>query len=219
MLKSDFHTHAGTDEHHKLDHTPRELILQAAKLGYDVLAITNHNKITYDNSLKAFAKKRGILLMPGVEAVIDKKEVILLNISKSLLKKVRTFEDLERYKSENMLVMAPHPFYPDSRALQKKLEQNINLFDAIEYSHFYLSWYNKYNEMAQAVAKKYKKTMLGTSDCHTMEQFGTTHSLVDAEKSTDSVFEAVRKKKSRIVTEPLTFFRALRILSRVYMFY
>lgn len=219
MLKADFHTHAGIDEHHKLDHTPKELIDKAGKEGYEILAITNHNTFTYNKDLADYAGKRGVLLIPAAEALIRGKDVLLLNITKNLMKKIRTFEALERYKSENLMVIAPHPFYPDPRSLHSKLEQNINLFDAIEYSHFYLSWFNKFNEMAERLAKKYRKPMVGTSDSHLIEQFGATYSLIDAEKNIDSVFEAIRKDRIRVVTKPLPFLKAAEIMAKIYMFY
>lgn len=219
MLKSDFHLHAGIDEHHKLDHTPKELIDKAYKEGYGVLAITNHNTFTYNPDLARYARKRNILLIPGTERIIKGKDVILLNVTKNLAKKIKTFEDLEKHKDENLFVIAPHPFYPDPRSLHSRLEQNIKLFDAIEYSHFYLSWLNWFNEKAQETAKKHNKPMVGTSDCHTLKQFGMTYSMVDAERNIDSVFEAIRKKRIKIMTKPLPAFKAALILSKIYLFY
>ncbi|PIN86620.1 hypothetical protein COV19_03830 [Candidatus Woesearchaeota archaeon CG10_big_fil_rev_8_21_14_0_10_44_13] len=218
MLKSDFHLHAGTDEQHKLDYTPRQLIDLACKRGYKVLSITNHDTLTYSRELSDYAKKRGILLIPGAELSIEGKEVLAMNLTRQLKDRIRTFADLERYKGENLLIIAPHPFYPTSKALHSKLIKNIGLFDAIEFSHFYLSWIT-FNTKAVETARRYKKPLVGTSDCHDLEQFGCTYSLVDAHQDIDSVFEAIRKNKVKIVTKPLPALKAARIFAKIYLFY
>lgn len=219
MLKSDFHLHAGIDEHHKLDHSPKDLINLAYKEGYEVLAITNHSTITYSKSLAGYAKKRGILLIPGMEAPIEGKDVLILNATPRLKQRIRTFADLERYKDENILVTAPHPFYPGSKSLMSKLIKNIDLFDAIEYSHFYIQWFNKFNEMAMEVAHRHNKPMMGTSDCHMIKQFGTTYSLVDSDKDMDSIFAAIRKHNVRVMTRPLPTLKAMVMLAKIYFYY
>lgn len=218
MLKSDFHMHAGIDENHKLDHSPKQLIDQAHQLGFGVLSITNHNTLTYSKDLANYAKKRGILLIPGAEMSIEGKEVLVLNITKQLKGRIRTFYDLERYKDENLLVIAPHPFYPDAKSLLSKLEENIRLFDAIEFCHFYLSWIT-FNKKAQEIARKYRKPMVGTSDSHMLEQLGLTYSMVDADQNINSVLEAIRKNRIKIMTKPLPTLKAIEIITKMYFFY
>lgn len=218
MLKTDLHTHAGIDEHHKLDHTPKQLIDRAYQLKYDVLSITNHNKLTYSKDLARYAKKRGILLIPGSELKIEGKEVLVINITEKLKNKIKTFTDLEKYKNENILIMAPHPFYPDPKSLQSKLIKNIKLFDVIEFSHFYLSWIT-FNTKAVETAKTYKLPLIGTSDCHMMEQFGSTYTLVNAKKNIGSVLGAIRKKRVKLVTKPLPTLKAMKIFAKIYLLY
>lgn len=218
MLKIDLHTHAGTDADHHLDYSPRQLIDRMAKLGYDILSITSHRKLTFSSELRRYAAGKGILLIPGTEARIEKKEVILINASKEIAEKIRTFADLERYKSENIFVMAPHPYYPDFKSLYSKLLKNIRLFDGIEFSHFYLKWWT-FNTKAAEIAERYRLPLIGTSDCHMFEQLNRTYTMVDSEKNVDSIFEALRKRKLKIVTEPLPFFKAMKIIIFIYFKY
>ena len=218
MLKTDFHTHAGVDSNHALAYSPKQLIGRMAKLGYDAVAITNHDRVTFSNDLKGYAKKRGILLIPGIEKGIEGKEAIILNVTKNITQKVKTFDDLERCKDENIFVIAPHPFYPDPKALHSKLLENIKLFDGIEFSHFYIKWLT-FNTKAVKIAERYRLPLVGTSDCHMFEQLNRTYSMVDSGKSIDSVFEAMRKRKTRLITEPLPFLKALKILTLLYLKY
>ena len=107
MLKSDLHTHCRCKTE-KLDYTSKELIKNAAKLGYEVLAITNHNYNQYDK-VKWYAKKHGILLIPGVEINIGMKHVVILNTKKG--ENLKNYRDLEKLKQEGVFLLAPHAFF------------------------------------------------------------------------------------------------------------
>ncbi|MBD3313765.1 hypothetical protein GF345_04955 [Candidatus Woesearchaeota archaeon] len=218
MLKIDLHTHAGKDRDHALAYSPRQLIDRTAKLGYDILSITNHETLTFSKDIKDYAKKRGILLIPGIEKRIENKEVIILNADKKA-ENLRTFRDLKRYReTKDVFVMAPHPFYPDPKALHSRLAENIELFDSIEFSHFYLSWWT-FNSRAAEIAEKHRLPLIGTSDCHMFEQLNRTYTLAESEKNIQSLFESLRKRKIKLVTEPLGLIEAIRIITALYLKY
>lgn len=164
MLKADLHIHTREDPVDSwISYSAKDLVKYAAKLRYNVLAVTNHNRIFYNSMLSSYAKKHGILLIPGVEANIEGKEVLLLNVKEVNTKKI---SDLDKLRKENALVIAPHPFYPRLNCLHSKLTQNIGSFDAIEYSHFYCKSFDIFNKKAVETARKYKKPLIGTSDAH-----------------------------------------------------
>jgi predicted metal-dependent phosphoesterase TrpH len=203
MLKSDFHIHTREDPFDNIKYSSKDLINYAAKLGFEVLAITNHHKIHYSKNLADYAKKKGILLIPGVETHVNGREVLLLNVRKPGV--LNNFSDLRELKNENVVVIAPHPFYPMGSCLGKDLIKNIKFFDGIEYSHFYLNNFNIFNKKAVKVAKQHNKTMVGTSDTHRFCQFGHTYSLIDCDKDIDSVLEAIKKGKVQIKTNSLSY--------------
>ncbi len=224
MLKSDFHTHTNyVIPKRDSNLSPKQLIDFTASKGYEVLAITEHASLScllggieyIDNPLrtyfdfKDYAKRKGILLIPGVETFVEGKEVLLINFTGDA-KKVRTFADVEKLKEENVLVIAPHPFYVKPSCLGKKLVEHINVFDAIEHCHFYTSFINP-NKKAVEIAKKFGKPLVANSDAHSFDQLNINFSLVDAKKNVDSVLEAVRKNKVKIVTNPLPILKFLRI--------
>ncbi len=200
-LKADIHIHTSEDPKEKIHYSAKQLIEGAHKKGYEVLAITNHNSLTYSRELKNYAEKFEILLIPGVEATIEKKHVLLYNIDYS--EKIKTFSDLKKIKTEESLIIAPHPFFPSPVALQGKLLKNKDLFDAVEYCHFYFSWLN-FNHKGVQFAEYNNLPMVGTSDSHSWWQFHTTYSLVQAEKSIKGVIKAIKQGKVEIVSSPLT---------------
>jgi hypothetical protein len=202
-LKADFHIHTGEDPLDKhISYSAKELIDKASKQGFDVLAITNHNCMTFDDTLKDYASELGILLISGIEIRIDSKDVILLNFTSSEVEKISTFENLKERKSETNLVIAPHPFFPSPIALNSLLHENIEVFDAVEISSMYFRFID-FNWKAKKVAKRFDLPLVGSSDTHSLQQLGSTYSLINAEKKVDSVIKAIKDKKIEVITRPM----------------
>jgi hypothetical protein len=210
-LKADFHMHTSEDPNDLfIQHSTTELIDKAAECGFDVLSITLHNKRLYNDYLKRYAEDRGILLIPGMEATIENKHILLINMDCDL-SKIHEIRDLKRYTGEDTLTIAAHPFFPGSHCLGSKLEKNIEIFNAVEYCHFHLKRIN-FNEKAVQIARKYQLPMVGTSDTHLLSQFNRTFSLIEAEKEVGSVIEAIKKRHIEVVSEALTPLYAARTM-------
>lgn len=213
-LKIQFHVHTGQDPMDSIRHSERQAIDHAARLGYDVMAITCHNVVIFSDDLKKYAESKRVLLIPAIEKSIQRKHVLILNADVNA-QKIQNFEDLKRYRQQkpDCFVIAAHPFYPGSISLQKKLEQNIDLFDAIEYSWYHSQRFNQYNKKAIKIAEKHGLPMVGTSDNHILKYFDQTFSLVEAEKNPKAIFEAIRKKKIHIVSHDLPWWKLGTIIS------
>jgi predicted metal-dependent phosphoesterase TrpH len=213
LLKADFHIHTREDPHDFIRYTAVELLHEAARQGFQVLALTCHNKRIHTDDLRRRAADLGILLIPGVEAAIEGKHTLLLDMPYSRLR-VRTFAHVRALKRDGGLVIAPHPFFPAPKCLGAKLSENLDLFDAIEFSHFYTRRLD-FNRRAVAYARRMDMPLVGTSDCHRLWQLGTTYTLVEAaEKTVPAVVEAVRAGRVRVVTAPLRPLDRLRGLGR-----
>ncbi|MCX6900521.1 MAG: hypothetical protein NT105_17720 [Verrucomicrobia bacterium] len=194
MLKCDFHIHAREDALDCCDYSAQELVEKAAALKFDVLAFTFHGQVLDDPAVTAFARERGILLIPGCEVFVERREVLCLNITQAEVDRIRTFADLrawKRAKGEAGLVIAPHPFYPVPQCLQHKFYGNLDLWDAVEYCHMHIRGLN-FNLKAERVAREQGLPLVGTSDAHELFMFGTNHTLVDAEKDMLSVLGAFK---------------------------
>lgn len=214
MLKADLHLHTSEDPQDKfITYNARQLIDYAKNLGFDVIAITNHGKVFYNRSIADYAKKKGILLIPGVELFVENSDLLVYNITQKEAGKIKKISDIEALKKrKNILVAAPHPYYIH-RSLGKKLEKNIRLFDAIEYCHFYLKWMNVPNKKAARIAHRHKKPLMGNSDSHYLWRMNTTYSLIDSEKDINSVISAIKKGRLKVVSRHLSFFTYLKAFS------
>lgn len=202
LLKADFHIHTREDPHDFIRYTAVELLEEAARQGFDVLALTCHNKRIHTEELRRRAEGLGILLIPGVEAAIEGKHTLLLDMPYARLK-VRTFEHVRALKGDGGLIIAPHPFFPAPKCLNGKLRENLDVFDAIEFSHFYTRTVD-FNRKAVEYARRMELPLVGTSDCHRLWQLGTTYTIVEATaKTIPAVFAAIRAGRVRVVTAPL----------------
>jgi predicted metal-dependent phosphoesterase TrpH len=209
LLKADFHIHTREDPHDFIRYTAVELLQEAARQGFQVLALTCHNKRIHSEDLRRRAEDLGILLIPGVEAAIEGKHTLLLDMPYTRLR-VWSFKHVRALRRDGGLVIAPHPFFPAPKCLNSKLRENLDLFDAIEFSHFYTRRVD-FNRKAVAYAQRMGIPLVGTSDCHRLWQLGTTYTLLDAEEKTvPSVFAAIRAGRVRVVTAPLRPFDKLR---------
>jgi hypothetical protein len=206
MLKVDLHMHSREDPCDALDYSARDLIRHAASLDFDVIALTLHGKVLEDPELPEFAASRGLLFIQGIEKRIHGKEVLVYNVTQAEMDAVHTFEDLrqlKRRKGNQILIIAPHPFFKRSQCLGRHLEENIDVFDAIEYCHLYTSFWNL-NRRAVEVANSHRKTLIATSDTHALWMLGHSYSWVEAQPTIESLFHAVRAGRVKPHSEPMT---------------
>lgn len=211
-LKGDFHMHTKDDpvDYKYITHSAEELIDHAAGLGFEVLSLTAHDKISYSPYLREYAAHRGILLLPGTEVTIEGAHVLLINYLGTV--EFKSLRELEKIRAPEVLIIAAHPYYPGP-ALRRKLEEHIELFDAIEYCHFYHRFVNFFNQRAVSISKKYQKPLVGTSDTHFLCQMDQTYSMIEVNRKTPAaVVESIKAGKVRVVTHPLSLSMLLKIM-------
>jgi len=212
MLKADLHIHTSEDPYDPIKYSARELIDYAKILGLDVISITLHNKLLYYKKLSDYAKERGIVLIPGVEINIEGADVLIYNAKPGDIKNIKKISDLKKLKRKNVLIAAPHPYYV-YHSLGKRLEQNIFLFDAIEYCHFYPKWLNVQNKKAARIAHKYGKPLIGNSDAHHLWRMNTTYTLIDSKKDISSIMHAIKNKNVKVVSRHLSLFVYIKAIA------
>jgi predicted metal-dependent phosphoesterase TrpH len=167
--------------------------------------------MTFDRNLSSYAKGKGILLIPGVEMTIRRRHVLVLNPPPH--KTCLDFSSLSELRRPETLIIAPHPYFPGTYSLNGHLLKHLNLFDALEYCHFYSPMIN-FNQKAVEVSRSFGLPLIGNSDAHFLSQLGATYSLISAEKSLESVFAAIRQNKVKVVSRPLNHLEMGSIVNR-----
>ena len=212
-LKVDLHLHTANDlveivAGRKKLITPKHLIDMAVEQGYDAISITHHGVQYSDKKLIEYARQKGLLLIPGVETFIQKKHVLIINMSTK--KHILTYQDLAKYKTEDVLIIAPHPFYLVPECVGNDLIRHRECFDAVEYCHYYYKFID-FNRKALRVAQELNLPVVGNSDAHRIFQFGKTYSYVyTEEKSIPAIIRAIKQGRVEYVSHPLTLREFLR---------
>jgi len=211
-LKADLHAHTADDFQDRIGHSAEMLVDAAAKLNYDVVALACHNRVVHTRRIDEYGRRRNVVVVPALEALIEGKHVVILNPDAELAA-ARTFAQLRALGRRDAFILAPHPFYPDNRCLGRKLLRNIDCFDGIEYCSLYRPWLNP-NRKAVRVARRRGLPLVGTSDCHLFPYSGTTFSWIEArERSVPAVIEALRAGRVTVDTRPKPAGPALRALA------
>lgn len=226
MLKCQFHCHVTAPGHFEyIPYTPIELIDQAVKDNFNVISITAHTKVVFDEKTKKYAEEKGILLIPGIEVEIGDGHIIVINATKEA-EKIKSFQSLRKYKLTNpkSLIIAAHPYFPFKDSLKLNLEPHIDCFDAIEHSYAYTKWLN-FNNKAELIANKHNLPFIATADSHILSYLNVGYTMVDTitpalsiiintssnyQKAVDSVISAVKAGKIHNHTAPTTIWKILK---------
>ncbi len=228
MKKMDLHIHTKSDPFDTfINYSNTDILELALSKGFSIISITLHNKYFFDKKLFLQYLDKGLLIIPGVELTINHKEKsfhVLIYSHKNIdVSRIKTINDLYRLRhslKEKVLIGLPHPFYPYlfSRSIGKLAFNITDLFDFFEYSSIYCC-INYWNNKALRIAKKLKKTVIGNSDLHFIDQFNHTFTLIPFKEfssfnsSIHEVFSIIRENNVKISSRPLSPF----ILSRFFL--
>ena len=199
-----------------LAHSIYEQIDQAQRVGLDAIAVTWHRRVCAQPEAEAYARARKMLLISGMEAEVDRRHLIVLNLQDGDLPPDPTWDevrDLRRRKPE-VFVLAPHPFYPHPSCLGRRLNGHADCIDAVEWCVLHVDWLPRGinpNLKAERWAHQHGKAVLATSDAHNLGMIGRNASTVVADELTpESLFAGIRAGR-------VTFNR--RVLSAAAMTY
>ncbi|MFQ3671518.1 MAG: PHP-associated domain-containing protein [Verrucomicrobiia bacterium] len=205
VYRADLHHHCDVDPVDHLTYTAVDLIETARSHGVQVLAITPHGLVFESRSAVEYARDQGILLIGGVEKMVEGREVVLLNVAPEDVPARMRFRDLAELRErrgEEILVMAPHPFYPRASCVGPVLDRHVDLFDAVEHAHLY-HWLWNPNRAAVEWARRHGKAVLANTDTHDLMMLGRNCTEIEAEELTVSaVFAAIRAGRVRPISHP-----------------
>jgi predicted metal-dependent phosphoesterase TrpH len=199
LFRVELHSHCqGDPVDTYLDHTLFQHIDRAKEAGLDAIAVTWHRRICAVPEAVAYAHERGVLLIPGMEADVDRKHLVVLNLADGDLPPDPTWNQIRalRLRKPHVFVLAPHPFYPHPCCLGQSMTAHADCIDAVEWCFIHVGWLPgrvNPNLLAADWAQQHKKTLIATSDAHTLAAIGRNASTVEADElTTDSLLTAIR---------------------------
>ena len=196
----ELHSHCqGDPVDRHLQHTIFEHIDRAKEVGLDAIAVTWHRKVC--NVTKAFdyARERGILLIPGMEADVDGNiHLVVLNLAEGDLPPTPTWAQVRalRARKPEVFVLAPHPFYPHPTCLGSRMNEHVDDIDAVEWCMLHVGWLPARvnpNLRAARWAQQHGKPVVACSDAHALWAVGKNASTVEADALTpEAIFAGIR---------------------------
>ncbi|WP_324757307.1 PHP domain-containing protein [Haloarcula sp. GH36] len=200
MLSVELHTHSSLSYDGR---DPVELLLeQAAAVGLDALAVTDHDEI--DASLQAaeLAPEYGLIGITGMEVTCAAGHVLALGITEAIPKGLPFDETLDRIHEQGGTAVVPHPFQESrSGVLEHISKDELATADAIEvYNSRLLT--GRSNRQAERFARRRGLPMTAGSDAHIAEMVGQAVTNVDADDRTqEAILEAIKAGRTTVEGE------------------
>lgn len=197
VLRAELHSHSSLS-HDGRD--PIELILgQAAAVGLDALAITDHDAVEASKAAAEKASKYGLIGVPGIEVSSQAGHILGIGVTE-LIPKGRSFEEtIELIHEAGGIAILPHPFQKSRHGVGPNVPPDVlAMADAIEvYNSRLLT--GRGNRQARQFAETYNMPMTAGSDAHISEMVGQAVTAIDTtDRSVNGIVNAIREGRTTI---------------------
>ncbi|QLG62886.1 PHP domain-containing protein [Halorarum salinum] len=198
MLSVELHSHS------ELSHDGRDpvdmLLEQAAAVGLDALAVTDHDELGASLEAADRADEHGLVGITGMEVTSAAGHVLALGIEERVPAGLPFDETLDRIAEQGGLSVIPHPFQKSRHGVAPHVTNDqLSEADAIEvYNSRLLT--GRANRKAETFAVNHGVPMTAGSDAHIAEMVGQAVTEVGAKRrSTNAVLDAIRDGRTSVV--------------------
>jgi predicted metal-dependent phosphoesterase TrpH len=198
VLSVELHTHSARS-HDGRD--PIDLLLeQAAAVGLDALAITDHDAIDASLAAAEAAPDYGLVGIVGMEVSSAAGHVLAFGIEELVPSGLGYDETLERIHEQGGIAVIPHPFQKSRHGVAPHVtEGQLASADAIEVYNSRL-FTGRSNRQAERFAIERGLPMTAGSDAHISEMVGQAITEVGAEeRSAAAILEAIRLGRTSVI--------------------
>jgi len=181
MMKIDLHVHTNWGSSDS-GLSPRDLVLQAKKVGLDAVCVTEHGTVWDKYQLTRFAAEYDLVIIPGMEVATDLGHITCFGLE-GYLSGIHRAETLRRVITNvDGLMIAAHPFrrmfdnqkvngWAKLYSLEEAVKMPIfSLVDELEVVNGANN--ARENLFALSVAQKLGKNGVGGSDAHSTNGLG-----------------------------------------------
>ena len=197
MLSVELHVHSSLSYDGR---DPVDLILeQAAAVGLDALAITDHDEIDASLEMVEKAPSYGLIGIPGIEVSSKAGHVLGLGVEKRVAPGLSYEETLTAIREQGGVAVVPHPFQESRHGVMARItREQLAEADAIEVYNSRLIT-GRANRQAERFARTRGIPMTAGSDAHISEMVGQAVTRVGAsDPSADAILEAIRRGDTSI---------------------
>jgi predicted metal-dependent phosphoesterase TrpH len=197
VLSVELHAHSAAS-HDGRDPVDR-LLEQAAAVGLDGLAVTDHDEIAASLEAAEKAPEYGLVGIPGMEVSSADGHVLALGVRELVPAGLPFAETVARIHDQGGLAVVPHPFQKSRSGVAASVSREaLASADAVEtYNSRLLT--GLANRRAERFARRHGLPMTAGSDAHIAEMVGRAATLVDAdERSAAAVLDAIREGRTSL---------------------
>lgn len=194
MLSVELHTHSEAS-HDGRDPVPL-LLEQAAAVGLDAIAVTDHDELWASFEAVELAHEYDLVAIPGAEISSADGHVLALGIEELIPAGLSFEETVQRIREDGGLAVVPHPFQESrSGVLANISKDELATADAIEvYNSRLLT--GRSNWQAKRFATRRGLPMTAGSDAHICEMVGQAVTKVDAEPTVEAILDEIRQGRT-----------------------
>ncbi|MFB6110861.1 MAG: PHP domain-containing protein [Halodesulfurarchaeum sp.] len=197
MLTVELHAHSSRS-HDGRD--PVELLLeQAAAVGLDAIAVTDHDEFDASRRAVDLAPEFDLIGIPGMEVTTGAGHVLALGIDREVESGLPFGETLDAIRDAGGIAILPHPFQTSRSGVAANVSRGeLAAADAIEvYNSRLLT--GRANRKAKSFAEERGLSQTAGSDAHISEMVGQAVTAVDAERETAAgIVEAIRAGRTTV---------------------
>ncbi|XVH30929.1 PHP domain-containing protein [Haloferacaceae archaeon DSL9] len=198
MLSVELHTHSA------LSHDGRDpvelLVEQAAAVGLDAIAVTDHDELDASRDAAALAPEYDLVGIVGMEISSAAGHVLAFGIDEQIPPGLTYDDTLDRIREQGGLAVVPHPFQKTRHGVASHVTTDqLASADAIEiYNSRLLT--GLANRKAEQFAIEHGLPMTAGSDAHISEMVGQAVTEVGAnDRSADAILDAIRKGRTSVI--------------------
>ncbi len=197
VLSVELHTHS---ERSHDGRDPIELLLeQAAAVGLDALAVTDHDSFEESERAASLAPEFDLIGIPGMEVTSAAGHVLALGIDRKIPAGLPFEDTLAEIHDAGGIAVVPHPFQKSRSGVAPNISQEmLSSADAIEvYNSRLLT--GRANRKARSFAQEHGLPQTAGSDAHIAELVGQAITAVDAPSETAAgIVEAIRDGRTSV---------------------
>jgi len=170
------------------------LLEEAAAVGLDGLAVTDHDEIAASLEAAELAPEYGLVGIPGMEVTSEAGHVLALGVEELVPAGLSFQETIDRIHEQGGIAVVPHPFQQSrSGVLAKISREELTAADAIEIFNSRLLT-GRANRQAERFALQHNIPVTAGSDAHIAEMIGRGITHVDTdERTVPAILDAIRE--------------------------
>jgi len=198
VLTVELHSHSA------LSHDGRDpvdlLLEQAAAVGLDALAVTDHDEIQASIEAAEKAVDHGLIGIVGMEVSSAAGHILAFGIEDLIPPGLSYDETLERIHEQGGIAVIPHPFQKSRHGVAPHItEDQLASADAIEVYNSRL-FTGRSNRQAERFAIERGLPMTAGSDAHISELIGQAITEVGADDRTpEAILGAIRHGRTSVI--------------------